>query len=317
MMNRSRSHLFTLLIVTSIGICGLAGCATPGGAAGGAAAAAAPTSAAAGDTTIVAIAPPAPPAYSIWDFLGVPQMMAIHGPDLQFKSNLFHSIFSDLLSAFPPIEPPPAPLPLTDPANSAEDASPANQAAASVKKQEDAANQKIKALKYLATIGCQKGYPEIEEAFLSALDDPTEKVRYTAVRALRDVAGSPCEACKSGGSCCTPAIIKKLYSLGYDTDEKGCPIEPSADVRREARLALDRCGGDVPAPPPTEIIEGPLPGGAPPEPGPDNTNSSEPGAVQPIPSEPAPAPVPEPELNLIKFDTDPMKLLERDPSIRN
>lgn len=185
-------------------------------------------------------------------------MMALHQPDHQFKTNLFNSIFSDLLSAFPPLEPPPSPVPLTDPSNLAEDAPPANQAAASVKAQEDAANQKIKALKYLASIGCQKGYPEVEEAFLSALDDPTEKVRYTAVRALRDVAGSPCESCKTGGSCCTPAILKKLHSLAYDTDQKGCPLEPSAEIRREARLAVNRCGGYVPEFP-EEHIEGPIP----------------------------------------------------------
>jgi hypothetical protein len=314
-MKQSAPYLYCLLALTSVAATALAGCATPGGAAAGPAAAA-PTSAQAGDATIVAIAPPAHPQYSIWDFLGVPQMMAIHQPDLQNKSNLFHSVFSDLLSAFPPLEPPPAPLPLTDPANSGEDAPPANQAASSVKKQEDAANQKIKALKYLATIGCQKGYPEIEEAFLSALDDPTEKVRYTAVRALRDVAGSPCEACKSGGSCCTPAIIKKLHSLGYDTDEKGCPIEPSADVRREARLALNRCGGYVPEAPDEEPIEGPLPAPDMLEAESVGPNSSEPDNVRQIPAEPAPAPVPEPELNPITIDTDPVKLLERDPSVR-
>lgn len=243
-----------------MGILGFTGCASMGGAAGGptAAAAGAPSSADVGGTTLVAIAPPATPQGSIWDFLGIPQMMAIHQPDHQFKTDLLNSVFSDLLSAFPPLEPPPSPVPLTDPSNMGEDAPPANQAAASVKAQEDAANQKIKALNYLATIGCQKGYPEVEEAFLAALDDPTEKVRYTAVRALRDVAGSPCEACKTGGSCCTPAILKKLHSLAYDTDENGCPIEPSADVRREARLAATRCGGYIPEES-QEHIEGPVP----------------------------------------------------------
>lgn len=247
-----------VLLCSLLSVCGCAGAGAAGGAGAGASAAAAPTSATAGGTTLVAIAPPAKAPPSLLDFLGIPQIMAAHQANHAKKSAFLYSILGNLINAFPPFEPPPPPTSLTDPANAGPDAPPASQAAASVKAQEDAADQKIKALNYLATIGCTKGYPEIEEAFVSALDDPTERVRYTAVRALRDVAGSPCEACKSGGSCCTPAILRKLDRLANEMDEFGCPVEPSARVRREARLAMNRCGGNVPAESPEEI-EGPVP----------------------------------------------------------
>lgn len=312
-MKRHALYLRIFSAFASIAVVGISGCAATGGAPGAAAAAAAPpTSATAGNTTLVAIAPPAHPVGSIWDFLGIPQMIGMHQPHHQFKSDLFHSIFADLFAAFPAMEPPPAPLSLTDPANAGPDAAPANQAAAEVKEQEDAANQKIKALKYLASIGCQSGYPQVEEAFLASLNDPVEKVRYTAVRALRDVAGSPCEACKTGGSCCTPAILKKLDSLANETDEQGCPLEPSAEVRREARLALGRCGGYIPEMP-AEVIEGPIPEPAP-------LPETEPAAPPAPGAEPAPAPALEAAavgnlINPVSLELAPEAIPESAPSV--
>ena len=78
---------------------------------------------------------------------------------------------------FPGLEAKPPLLAITDPANMTEDSPPAVKAAAEIKAQEDQAAQKIKALRYLATIGCGGCYPDVEDAFLAALDDCTEEVK--------------------------------------------------------------------------------------------------------------------------------------------
>ncbi|MDZ4817352.1 MAG: hypothetical protein SGJ20_00090, partial [Planctomycetota bacterium] len=67
-------------------------------------------------------------------------------------------ILSRLGSRFPGLEPKPALLPISDPAN-LESPNPAVATAAGVKADEDAAAQKVKAIRYLATIGCGGCYP--------------------------------------------------------------------------------------------------------------------------------------------------------------
>ncbi|MDZ4820138.1 MAG: peptidylprolyl isomerase, partial [Planctomycetota bacterium] len=91
---------------------------------------------------------------------------------------------------------------------------------------------------------CGGCYPDIEAALLAALDDCTEEVRWEAAKAFRTAAGSPCEHCKSK-SCCGPKVQKRLRAVVEDKDDKGCFVEPSARVRRMARLALAQCGGAV------------------------------------------------------------------------
>jgi hypothetical protein len=141
-------------------------------------------------------------------------------------------------------------LPPFDP-NSPAGQSPAVQTASKIKAEEDAAPQKIAALRYLATIGCAGCYPGVEEAFIAALDDCTEAVRYEAVMALRKSACGCCkckECCKDG--CCSEKIQKKLREMAYETDDMGCPKESSERVRRIARLALRQCGPPVMKPEP-------------------------------------------------------------------
>ena len=58
-----------------------------------------------------------------------------------------------------------------------EDASPAVKAAAEAKAEEDQAPQKAKAIRYLASLGCGKCYPDTEEALLA---DSTD--RYLTLR---------------------------------------------------------------------------------------------------------------------------------------
>lgn len=197
-----------------------------------------PTTAQAGSTTVVAVAPPAQPCckQNLWEFLGVDKLF-------QGIGALGNRILSRLGSRFPGLEPKPALTPIADPANM-NSPNPAVSSAANAKAQEDQAPQKIKALNYLATLGCAGCYPGIEEAMLAGLDDCTESVRYAAAKALRDTTGSPCQSCNAK-ACCSEKVQRKLYHVANDTKENGCFKESSARVRRMARMAMAGCGGPV------------------------------------------------------------------------
>jgi hypothetical protein len=169
---------------------------------------------------------------------------------------------------FPGLEATPPLLAITDPANMSADAPPAVQAAADIKAQEDQAAQKIKALRYLASIGCAGCYPDVEDALIASMDDCTEAVRYEAVVAVRVTAegGGCCCSCScSGGcntfACCSEKMQKKLKELAYGK-EGSCNKESSARVRRQARLALAACGPPVvyDQPQEPEPVEGPTEG---------------------------------------------------------
>ena len=155
---------------------------------------------------------------------------------------------------FPGLEGKPPLTAISDPAN-LESPTPAVKTAAEVKADEDAAPQKIKALRYLAGIGCTECYPDIEKAMRAALDDCTESVRYEAVKAIRKTAGDPCQACLAT-RCCKPEILKRLREMAYDMREGCCYKEPSSRVRRLARLVLAECNGAVIVEP-AEPMEGP------------------------------------------------------------
>ncbi len=168
---------------------------------------------------------------------------------------LVHGGLSHLGLIFPGLEPGPPLLPITDPANLASD-NPAVAAAAAAKAEEDQAEQKIKAIRYLATLGCAGCYPGIEEALLAALDDCTERVRYEAVRALRDLSGNPCSSCKEK-ACCSEKVRKKLDDIANKTNDEDCFLEPSERVRRLARAGLSNCGTPPVTPEPNNPEEGP------------------------------------------------------------
>ncbi len=146
----------------------------------------------------------------------------------------------ELLKKKPPVKP------LADPAN-LESQNPAIKAAAEIKAEEDLAPQKIKAIRYLATIGC-RCYPQIKPALLAALDDCTEEVRYEAALAFCRSAGNPCSVCNSS-TCCDPDVRKKLSELASGTDDQDCWKEPSPRVRSAAAGALNAC--EMIAPPET------------------------------------------------------------------
>jgi hypothetical protein len=242
-------------------------------------AAAPQTSAQAGGQTIVAIAPPAAPQQTLPQWLGVNDLMTGLGGLAQAKHQLLGMLFPQLTTAMAGLEPPPAIKSLTDPANLGPDAPPGVKDVAQVKKDEDAAPQKIAAIKYAAGIGCVKGHPGIERAFLQFLDDPTESVRYEAAKGLAEMIGTPCVTCAAGG-CCTPKIYKKLSEIVTKEKSPGCYVEYSDRVRRMARLAMHNCGAPPQEPqqapdkiegpgkkplPKKEKIEGPVP--PPPAPG--------------------------------------------------
>jgi PPIC-type PPIASE domain len=195
-----------------------------------------PTSATAGNnTTIVAIAPAESSSQcSLPEFLGLPDIAKGTGGILQrLGSRLLNGL--DLTGRFPGLQPQPPVLPITDPANLAESAPPAVQAAAEIKQEEDAAPQKIMALRYLATLGCGGCYPKVEDALLEGLSDCTESVRYEAVKALQCKPECGCRYCSSP-SCCSAKVRKRLEELTT------CEKEPSERIRRLARVALACCG---------------------------------------------------------------------------
>ncbi|HEX4000076.1 MAG TPA: peptidylprolyl isomerase [Pirellulales bacterium] len=248
-----RRQLLGLLI--AIGF--FAGCistappaASPLAAAGGApaapAAAAAPaTSTSASGTTVNVATPSTPccPHQTLWQFLGIKNAFT----DIM---KLIEALRNCLGSTFPGLESVPPLTAITNPANM-NSSNPAIAAAAGAKADEDQAGQKIKAIRYLATLGCAGCYPDIEDALLASLDDCTEAVRYEAAKAFRELSGRSCSACKTK-SCCSPKVRKKLDEVA-NKKEKNCYKEPSERVRRMARLALAGCGGGAtPTPAPQE-----------------------------------------------------------------
>jgi len=192
----------------------------------------------AGQTTVVVAPAASAPGQTLPEFLGITGLLRAGGGAVHCGRNA-------LGKYFPGVEAKPAPRAISDPAN-LDSPSPAVAAAADVKAQEDGAAQKVKGIRYLASVGCSGCYPDVEKALLASLDDCTEEVRYEGVKALREAAGDPCARCQQD-SCCSPEVRKKLREIAYEIDEKtNCFKEPSARVRRVARLALANCGGPVP-----------------------------------------------------------------------
>lgn len=249
-----------LALVLAIGA--MAGCistappaASPlaaGGAASGAAPAApaAPTTSTSGSGTTVNVAGPSTPCcphQTLWQFLGLKGAFT----DI---AKLIEALRNCLGSSFPGLESIPPLTAITNPANM-NSSNPAIAAAANAKADEDQAGQKIKAIRYLATLGCSGCYPDIEDALLAALDDCTEAVRYEAAKAFRELSGSSCATCKTK-SCCSPKVRKKLDEVANKM-VNGCYKESSARVRRMARLALAGCGGGTAPTPAAAPQEGP------------------------------------------------------------
>lgn len=193
------------------------------------------SAAGAGGTTIVAIAPPAGPHGTIWDFLGVTKLCGELGAVANCGLNLLGTTFPGLADGLPMTS-------LTNPAAAAS-SNPAIAAAAAAKADANAAPQKAAALRYLGTLGCGGCYPEVEKALLAGLEDCTELVRFEAAQALSETSRNRCRYCTSN-KCCSENIRKKLIEVATKQDDSGCYVEPSARVRRMARVALCNCSYD-------------------------------------------------------------------------
>jgi len=228
----------------------------------------APNAAAAGPTTL-------------WNFLGIPQ---------GYKK--IHDATFNRFGNFPKLERKPPLKRLADPANLSSP-NDAIKVAAEIKMKEDMAAQKIKAIKYLAKVGCGGCYEGVEVAMLAALDDCTEKVRIEAAKAISEAAGTPCDAC-GGPGCCSAKVMTKLHELAYGKDESCCYLESSERVREAARKALEKCTRLVP----------------PVEPGPERETSPMPRETVPGQGVPTPAPQQGSPFELLPGPKAPVELEE-------
>ncbi|MEQ1829390.1 MAG: hypothetical protein ABL921_25725 [Pirellula sp.] len=154
-------------------------------------------------------------------------------------------------SVLPVVAPRPAaaaPVAISDP-SCLQSPAPAVAAAASIQQAEASAPAKVQALAFLATQNMCRN-PQVEEAFLAAMDDPSDCVRVAAVQGVID-SRQKCGCCGADRcrNCCTPAVQTKVQQLAYATDNQGCPCEPNAKVRRLARLAACSCHPEVPESP--------------------------------------------------------------------
>ena len=127
-----------------------------------------------------AAAAAAQPPTTLWNFLGIPQ-----------GTHKVRDALTNQNGNHPQRERLPALKQIADPAN-LNSPNPAIKVAAKVKAESDLAPQKIKAIKYLATLccGCAKNKDDVKDALLAALDDCTEEVRFEAAMALCQCAGN-------------------------------------------------------------------------------------------------------------------------------
>lgn len=169
---------------------------------------------------------------TLWGFLGIPQGIN------KVKDQLINP-----LGNFPGLERKPKLKQIADPSflDAANPASkvPALKKAAEIKMAEDLAPQKIKAIKYLAKVGCGC-YPGVKEALMAALEDCTETVRYQAAKAIGRAAEQKCETC-SKQCCCDEELTNLLSKIAYEKDDKCCWFEASERVREAAAEAMKTC----------------------------------------------------------------------------
>lgn len=212
-----------------------------------------------------------PPTTTVWNKLGIPQTF-----------DAWNANWINRKGKHPQWEKKPPLKRIADPANLLSP-NPAIKAAAEIKAEEDMAPQKIKALKYLATIGCgcydKEG--KVEAAILAGLNDCTEEVRKTAAETVLSLSGNCACTDGCGNGCCTEKIQEKLQDMAYgETD--GCWHEPSAEVRSIAMRALAAC---PPISVPADLQRETVPTPAIPE------RETAPDVSEPLPPIPPPTPM--------------------------
>ncbi|MCP4094721.1 MAG: hypothetical protein GY748_00625 [Planctomycetaceae bacterium] len=182
----------------------------------------------------------APDTPTMWHKLGIPQGI---GRVKKYRESRVNRTGNK-----PQRESKPKLVKLTDAANLSPEGPKVLKAAAEIKMAEDLAPQKIKAIKYLATIGCgcynKKNADMVETAILEALDDCTADVRREAINLVIKQAGGGCCSCETGcnsKSCCSEKIYNKLDAMANKTDDDGCWLEPDSSIRYLAQRAVEAC----------------------------------------------------------------------------
>lgn len=111
--------------------------------------------------------------------------------------------------------------------------------AAKIKHEEEMCQQKVKAVKYLGTIGC-KCYDkdgEVKKALVAALNDCLPAVRMAAVQAVGGcVCGQP-----YGPSCCNEEIANRIHEMAFGTNTDGSYVEPDQNIRQWAAYVSQFC----------------------------------------------------------------------------
>ncbi len=180
----------------------------------------------------------ASPPMTLPRFLGV-ESVATGFHRVVYRSRLRASTLLPILAPLPASA---SPVAVCDP-SCLESPAPAVATAAALQLAEAAAPGKAKAMAYLATLDSCRN-PQIEEAFLAAMDDPSDSVRIAAVQGVIDM-NTRCGGCRTCGygcaGCCTPAIQSKLLKLAFETNEMGCWCEHNPKVRRLARVGSCKC----------------------------------------------------------------------------
>jgi len=180
-----------------------------------------------------AVVVPPPEPMTLPRYLGLDVVVA--------KTALLARCTREKAAAFvPALEPHPAALPLSHPAN-AHSASPAVANVHKLKKAKAENAVKVKAVAALASFDCASN-PHVEEGLLASLDDAAPEVRIAAIEAVLQSTRSCGQGC---GGCCSAAIRAKLTQMVFEKTGPCCWSEPDPKARRLARLALDACGGPV------------------------------------------------------------------------
>ena len=123
--------------------------------------------------------------------------------------------------------------------------------AAAIKAQQIDAKNRVAAAEFLGTVDCI-AYPESQEQLVGLIEeDPIEKVRYAAAKAIKEQfthgkdrtpgrkQKRQFDQCR--GCCGNQEILNRLAKRAYEYDDFGCHLEPSERVRKVLREALGSC----------------------------------------------------------------------------
>jgi hypothetical protein len=195
-----------------------------------------------------------PDVVTIWHKLGMPQSLA--------RTKLLKDSFVNRNGLKPGKERKPKLLRIADPANLEEGKPEMLKVAAKMKIDQDLAPQKIKALKYISSVGCscynKQSEGAVEAALMEGMKDCTVDVRIAAIQVVLDNAGCQCSCSGQGQceTCCSPGVLKLLEEIAYKMNDNGCYVEPNQQVRCLAAQALLACP-PLPWEPPTEEADKP------------------------------------------------------------